>query len=269
MHNKREGELMAEPTKTVGTGDVVDRIEKLSGVNFLLLPIGCAYMWFGTVNVKDGIASPGPPTVFVPGTRSPLDKTFTVIAMYQNEDEVRVYCVPTEDAAAAEEANAVKEKRKPDMASALRPKRYTLMKLSPTFFVEQMINETFQAEIAAELRDLRDATTLPEDLEFEKIECSSEDCDQLNDHDASFCKACGESLEEAECGNCGETVDDDDKFCKGCGESLEVEEEDGDSPAPPAAAKELVPSPRPQLSGGATAATPESTEVATESAPQT
>jgi hypothetical protein len=246
---------MVEPTKTMDTGDVVDLISKLSGVNFLRLPIGCAYMWFGTTNVKDGVVSQGPPTIFAPGARSPLDKTFTVIALYQNDDEVRAYCVPTEDAAKAEEENARKEKRDVDMASALRPKRYTLAKISPTFFVEQMLDQTFRAEIASELRELRDATTLPEDLQFEKIECNSDDCGQMNDHDADFCKACGESLaDEVECSNCEAPNDVDAKFCSECGESLEEEEEEVD-PIEPTAAEPA-------------ATTPESPE-GTETAPQT
>lgn len=213
---------MTEPTKTVATDDLVDKIQKLAGVNFLKLPVGSAFMWFGTVDVKDGVTTQGKPMMFVPGMRSPLDRTFMIIAIYRNETEGRVYCVPTEDAEKEEHKRALKEGR-PFDPNALRPKRYELTKISPTAFVEQMPDATFQSEIAAELIELRESTTLPEDLQFEKIEC--EECEEDNDHDASFCKACGASLEEVACEKCGETVDDDDKYCSSCGESLEEEEE--------------------------------------------
>jgi hypothetical protein len=92
-------------------------------------PVGRALAWFDGVN-------------FTTGKPSPIDDGMTVIAVFNDDNEIRVYAVPLEGSTSGDQTL----------------KRYRVTKISPTIFVESMPVDTFKACVAQELVDLSLAT---------------------------------------------------------------------------------------------------------------
>lgn len=108
------------------------------------LPRGAKYVW-GWVPDSDGKV-----TTIITGEPWPFTKTQTVIAMFQDETEVRVYTLGNVP-------------NKP-------PTRYTLAKAAPSIFAETMPYPIFKAELAAEFQALEEETVEPEDFEPDEEE---------------------------------------------------------------------------------------------------
>jgi len=121
-------------------GELMTRIVKLSDVDDSLIPIGRGFAWFGLYDKDNKL---GPPVTFRIGEQSPFNKRMGVVAMFQNETEVRVYAVPIE---------------KPEKNEIATPTRHTLSKLAPTFFFEALPQDVFEAEVADELCELNEQT---------------------------------------------------------------------------------------------------------------
>lgn len=121
-------------------GDLMQKIVKMSGIDDAMLPIGRSYVWFG---------NSGQPAVIRLGEKSPFNQRMGVVAMFHNQDEVRVYAVPID---------------KPEKNEIPTPTRYTLSKTAPTFFVEALPQAVFEAEIADELSVLAGETANPDDF---------------------------------------------------------------------------------------------------------
>jgi hypothetical protein len=127
-----------EKAETVET--VMQRIVKLSGIDDSMIPVGRGFAWFGNYDERGQL---GPPIVLKLGERSPFNKRMGIVAMFQNETEVRMYAVPLE---------------KPEKNEIATPTRHTLSKTAPTFFFEALPHDVFEAEIADELCELDENT---------------------------------------------------------------------------------------------------------------
>jgi hypothetical protein len=133
---------MPDDKKTAETtiGDLMEKIVRLAGVDDSLIPIGRGFAWFG---MYDRDSKLGPPITIKLGEKSPFNGRMGVVAMFQNETEVRVYSVPVE---------------KPEKNEVSWPTRHTLNKQAPTFFFEALPQDVFEAEIADELCTLDEET---------------------------------------------------------------------------------------------------------------
>jgi hypothetical protein len=128
-----------EKTQTT-IGDLMQKVVELAGVDDSLIPIGRGFAWFG-MYTQDGKL--GPPVTIKLGEPSPFNKRMGIVAMFQNETEVRVYAVPIE---------------KPEKNEIATPTRHTLSKQAPTFFFEALPQDVFEAEVADELCELDEQT---------------------------------------------------------------------------------------------------------------
>jgi hypothetical protein len=125
--------------KPITVATLMAEIVEMSGVDFSSVPIGKTYGWFNKL-------------LFRLGAPSPLSDRMGVVAMFQNETEVRVYLYPI--------ANPKDAREQEELACT----RYTLSKAAATFFSEVLALEIFKAEIAEELSLLSQETARPEDF---------------------------------------------------------------------------------------------------------
>jgi hypothetical protein len=105
--------------------EVAARVEAASGVEIVSLQHIKAYVWFPN---QDG------PTTFVVEGPNPLNMALSVFAIFESDDGVRVYCLPTTPEAAKTELSSC----------------YTLDKRSPIFSRAVMSEQTFINEVANE-----------------------------------------------------------------------------------------------------------------------
>jgi hypothetical protein len=139
--------------------ELMAQIVDMSGEDVSKLPVGKGFCWFGMYDQNQKL---GPPVTFRVGDRSPFNKRMGVVALFQNDAEVRVYAIPLE---------------KPEKNEEVAFTRHTLSKTAPTFFWEALPPDVFQAEIASELIVLGEQTadpTLQDDEEEEEQEHQQE-----------------------------------------------------------------------------------------------
>lgn len=118
--------------------EVADQIEKKAGVSILTLPVGRRFMTRapdGTMMLIEA-GSPWPIPSKAEDGKMRLDGSL-VIALFQGDDDVRVYTLAAEAAVGA-------GKEPPP------PTRYTISKHQPAVFAEIMGIDTFINEIASE-----------------------------------------------------------------------------------------------------------------------
>jgi hypothetical protein len=131
---------MADEKTQTTIGDLMQKVVELAGVDDSLIPIGRGFCWFG---MYDQVGKLGPPITIKLGEASPFNKRMGIVAMFQNETEVRVYSVPIE---------------KPEKNEVATPTRHTLSKTAPTFYFEALPQDVFEAEVADELCELDEQT---------------------------------------------------------------------------------------------------------------
>lgn len=111
--------------------ELADQIEKKAKVNVLALPIGKRFMT-RTPNGNMVVIKAGEPWPITPDGS-------VVMALFQGEDDVRVYTLAAGD-----------EKKGEAAQEPSPPTRYTISKHQPAVFAEIMSGETFIDEIANE-----------------------------------------------------------------------------------------------------------------------
>lgn len=102
-----------------------DEVEEMSGVSLQNMPVGRQFGWYDK-------------RLFAVGEPIPLKPSLVAFAMFQDEDEVRVYATMIQGAAGEPQA----------------PHRFTLSKRGPTVFIELMNLDVLKAELAGELSAL-------------------------------------------------------------------------------------------------------------------
>jgi hypothetical protein len=109
------------PTETITLKDLATRIAEASGVPLDSVPVGYVFAWFG----------PGGVMVFKAGEAFPLREGTMTFALFQGEQDVRVYVVATQ-------------------TGDVPFRRYTFHKAHPAYFVDLMTLEAFVDAVADE-----------------------------------------------------------------------------------------------------------------------
>ncbi len=151
---------------------ILTQIAQLADLDCKLeaLPLNTGVVWWSD--------DKGAPTMVMIGKPAPFDANTEVLAWFENDEEIRVYCAVTKKPEGVKDDNAV------------RHKRYNLVKASPVFTFATMPMATMLTEIAGEWRAVRDETILKSDLE-------TDDCEKCNEEvkdDWAFCAYCGAEI---------------------------------------------------------------------------
>jgi hypothetical protein len=124
----------------------------LEGVraDFNDLPKGATFAWFNNPSTNS-------PTMFKHGEPVPFDSFSRVIALFQDDDVVRIYTMP------AAPPNPI-----PADWKARSPTRYTLTKTAPTYFAETMNLDAMASEMIEEWNAIADGINAA-DIELESV----------------------------------------------------------------------------------------------------
>jgi hypothetical protein len=127
---------MADEQHAMTWAEFGERILEGAGVDIETLKHGQMVVWFPAPN--------GSPSVFKQGDPCPMDPMSRVIAIFQNDDVIRVYTL------------AVPPEPKPDAWKPQPPACYTLSRTAPTYVIETMMLDVMADEIADEWSELAD-----------------------------------------------------------------------------------------------------------------
>jgi len=130
--------------------DLLSEICDLAGVNFDQLPQTMVCRWFPM-----GSTSEGRPSEWKWNEAPPGNPAFLIFALFQDTDEIRVYCIVNASA------------NVPDGKKMQPPRRITLTKISPVMTAENMHPDVFKEEIAKEFQLLAELGA--DEIEREQI----------------------------------------------------------------------------------------------------
>jgi len=155
------------------------------------------------------------PTVFRVGHVCPFNDTMTILAIFEDEDEARLYAVQTVS------PNGVTQR-------ALPPTRYTVSKHAPIYSTTAMPQDVFESEVAKEIAVVDESTGTDALLRIEALENIAEAAREVKEPD----KELFEALKALDAIDAGEDEDPDDED--------DEEEETPPTPGSPAPAPASV-----------------------------
>lgn len=147
--------------------DLAKRIESEAGVADMNITAVTAATWFPGPN--------GQPTVIRHGQPNPFNDSMTVLIMFQDTGELRVYAIQTKEG---------------EGITPAPPARYTLSKQAPTYVTESIPTlDLFVEEIATEIR----RRVFGEDADVpDTVTCTK--CESEEPETNTYCGACGTVL---------------------------------------------------------------------------